>query len=115
MALMPWKIRLRDPLVAARHQPSARLVPAAQMKTEGDLGDGVHQGVVELDAAHKPLIDRPPLALVESPHLRIDEQRIVRRVELDVSAAEAGELLDLPPKDFRDRLQEVRQGRVGRA
>lgn len=67
--------------------------------------------VIELRAELDPPIGRPTPALVELPIRGIDEQRIVRGVELDVGGAETDELGDLLAKDLRDvaeeRLQRV--------
>ena len=62
-------------------------------------------------------VSTEPRALVEVAPALVEEQRVVRRVELEVGRAEAGELLDLLAQDRGDVPEEVleRRVRAGRA
>jgi hypothetical protein len=78
----------RDPLVAAARKPAAALVSPAQVKAECDAGKIPDDGVVHLDAAFQVALRAPALGFVEDARRRIEQQRIVGRVELDVGRAE---------------------------
>ena len=47
--------------------------------------------IVELDAAGEPAVEVPPSLLVEAAGLLFEEQRVLRRVELQVSGPEPDE------------------------
>ena len=74
---------LRDKVVSTLDQPTAALITPAQVKTERDLGEIRHEGVVELDTETQPLIQWPPSRFVECPGPGIEEQRIVGRIDLE--------------------------------
>ena len=86
---------LGQPVVPALDEPSAGLVPPAQMKAERDARVIADDVVVELEAELERALDRPAPALVEVSVARVGEERVVRRVELDVGRAEPHELGDL--------------------
>ena len=71
---------------------------------KGDVGKRADHGVVQLDASPQPLIGAPTLPLVEASGRWVDQQRIVRRVELDIGAAQAHQLGHLFAQDVGDRL-----------
>src|SRR5207247_8338297 len=98
---------LREPVVTARNEPAARLVPAAEVEAEGDLGMTADDDVVELEPELEPPLGRPATALVERAVVRVDEERIVRRVELDVGRAETSELVDLLSEELGNVCEEV--------
>ena len=102
-----------DRLVAARDEPARVLVAAAQVEAEGHARRGVDHRVVELDAVRQPALGRPAAGLVERAPRRVDEERVVRRVDLEVRRAEAGELADLVDEDRDDVLHERVERRVG--
>ena len=106
---------LGEPVVAALDEPAARLVAAAEVEAEGHAGMIADHVVVELEAEVEPALRRPAAALVEVPVARVDEQRIVRRVELDVGRAEPDELVDLLAQDLGHVPEERLERRVGRA
>ena len=95
--------RRRDVVVAAGHQPARVLVALAEMEAERDLGRRVDHRVVELDPVGQEPIHRPPARLVERAPSRVDQQRVVRRVELHVAAAEPRQLAHLVDQDRRPR------------
>src|SRR5918997_5799971 len=74
------------------------------------LPDGV---VVELDATGEPAVEVPPSLLVEAAGLLFEEQRVLRRVELDVGGPEPDELVNFFAQYLGDVLQETVEGRVG--
>ena len=65
-----------------------------------------HHQVVELRPELDPSIGRPASALVELAVPGIDQQRVLRGVELDVRGAQTDELHDLVAKDLRDVAEE---------
>ena len=77
------------------------------MDSEGHVRKSRHDGVVELDPAAQPLIERPASRLIKGPGLGREEQGIVRRVELDIGGAKANQLGDLIAEDCDDVGEEV--------
>ena len=69
--------------------------------------------VVELEAELEPTVGRPAAALVEVAVARVEEERVVRRVELDVACAEPNELVHLLAQDLRHVAEVLLQRRVG--
>jgi hypothetical protein len=63
----------------------------------------------------EPALGRPASALIEVAIGGIERKRIVGSVELDVSAAQAHELVDLLAQDPGDVGQEALQGWIGAA
>src|SRR5262245_3491126 len=94
-------------LIVARDEPTALLVAATEMDGEGEVGESRHDGVVELDPAAQPLIERPAARFIKGPGLGRQQQRIVRRVDLNIGGAEAKELRDLVTQDRDDVGEEV--------
>ena len=76
-----------EPSIVPFGQPPAALVATSKVKTKGHLWETAHHGVVHLNAATQPLIESPALLLVEEPSLGIEQQRIMRCIDLDVSSA----------------------------
>ena len=105
----PREEPLGEPVVAALDEPAARLVPAAEVEAERDPVVLADDEVVELEPELEPALGRPPAARVEVAVARIEEQRVVRRVELDVGGAEANELVDLLAQDLGDVAEELLQ------
>src|SRR5215831_16581791 len=91
-----------DWLIVARDEPTAFLVATTEMDGEGHVGKSRHDGVVELDPAAQPLIERPAARFIKAPGLRRQQQGIVRRVDLNIGGAEANELRDLITQDRDD-------------
>ena len=85
------------------------------MEAERNAGTLSEDDVVELEAEVKPALGRPTSALVKVAIGRIEQQRIVGSVELDVLAAQAYELIDLLAQDLGNVSQEALQGRIGAA
>src|SRR5262252_7002128 len=94
-------------LIVARDEPTALLVATTEMDGEGHVGKSRHDGVVELDPAAQPLIERPAARFIKAPGLRRQQQGIVRRVDLNIGGAEANELRDLITQDRDDVGEEV--------
>ena len=69
-------------------------------------------GVVQLEAEVEPALRRPAAALVEVAVARIEQERIVGRVQLDVGRAELDQLVDLLAQDRGHVLQERLERRV---
>ncbi len=67
-------------LVGAGDEPAAALVALAQVEGEGDAGVVAYDVVVELDAAGHPAVEGPAPLLVEPAGLRVQQERVVRRV-----------------------------------
>src|SRR5207244_7246854 len=97
---------------AALDGPSAGLVASAGVEAGRDVSVVADDVVVELETALECAFGRPPAALVEVAIPRVDEQRVVRRVELDVRCAETHELVDLLPQQLGDVGEEVLDARV---
>src|SRR6266581_2101587 len=76
-------------LIVTRDEPTAFLVATTEMDGEGHVRKSRHDGVVELDPAAQPLIERPAARFIKGPGLGREEQGIVRRVELDIGGAKA--------------------------
>ncbi len=72
------------------------------MEPEGGRPPGVDHSVVELDAVGEPTIQRPAARFVEGSPPLVDQQRIVRGVELNVGAAEPDQFPDLFAHDLDD-------------
>jgi hypothetical protein len=85
------------------------------MEAERDVGCGVDDRVVELDPAREPLLQRPASRFVEGLPDRVNQQRVMRGVELHVGASEPLQLLDLLDEDGGDVGDEVVERRVGGA
>ena len=96
----------RDVLVAAGDQPAAGLVALAEVEAGHHARAVAEHVVVELGAEAQPTARGPAAAGVEVAVALLHEQRVVRRVELDVRAAEAGELVDLGAQDLGDVAEE---------
>ena len=94
-------------LIVALDEPTAFLVASTEMDSEGHVGKSRHDGVVELDPAAQPLIERPASRFIKGPGLRREEQGIVRRVDLNIGGAEANQLRDLITEDRDDVGEEV--------
>src|SRR5215831_9468724 len=94
-------------LIVARDEPTAFLVATTEMDGEGHVGKSRHDGVVELDPAAQPLIERPASRFIKAPSRRRQQQGIVRRVDLNIGGAEAKELRDLITQDRDDVGEEV--------
>ena len=104
---------LRQPVVPALDEPSARLVSTAQVHRERDTFVLPIDEVVELEAEIEPTLRRPAPARIEVAVGRVDEQRVVRRVELNVGGAQTDELVDLLAQDLGDRAEKLLEGAVG--
>src|SRR6266702_4008633 len=100
-------------LIVAFDEPTAFLVATTEVDGEGHVGKSGHDGVVELDPAAQPLIERPASRFIKGPGLRREEQGIVRRVDLDIGGTEASQLRDLITKDRNDIGEEVLEACIG--
>src|SRR5436309_6012492 len=100
---------LREPVVPPFHEPAACLIAAAEVEAEGDARVISDDVVVELDTELEPALGRPAATFVEPAVCRIDEQRVVRCVQLDVHRAEPHELVDLLTEEFGDVGEELLQ------
>ena len=113
LGLHPGEQACGDPVVAAGDEPAARLVPAAEVHPERHARMVADDEVVELEAELQPAVGGPAAGLVELPVAGVEEEGVVRRVELDVAGAEAHELVDLLAEDLGDVSEVVLEGRVG--
>src|SRR5919106_337846 len=68
--------------------------------------------VVELYASTHPAVEVPASSLVELAGRGVKEQRVVRRVELDVGRTKPHQLLDLIAQDLRHVIEEIVEGGV---
>ncbi len=80
---------LGDGLVSSNGQPPAALVAPSEVKPKGHLRKIADDGVVHLDALLYPAIETPSLRLVEGAGFRIDQQPIMRRIDLDIGGAQS--------------------------
>ena len=71
-------------------------------------------GIIELDAEAQPLIELPPSRFVERPGLGIEEQRIVGRIDLNITGAKTHQLHHLVPQDGDHIREEALQGGINR-
>ena len=71
-----------------------------------DVDGGTDARPPTLPAA-QPLIDGPASRFVKGPGLRREEQRIVRRIDLNIGGTEANQLRDLITEDCDDVGEEV--------
>src|SRR5262249_21650590 len=101
------KTRPGNGLLVALDEPTAFLVAATEVDSEGHVSKSRHDGVVELNAPAQPLIERPALRFIKGPGLRREEQGIVRRVDLNIGGTEANELRNLITEDRDDVGEEV--------
>src|SRR5579859_204581 len=103
----------RDRLIVAFGVELALVVAAAHMESEGDSRIALDDRVVELDAAVDQLLGVAPALPVALAHGRVEKRPILRRVDLDVCAPEADELVDLAPGQVDDVGEVVVAGRIG--
>ena len=108
------KDSVRKPVVPALDEPAAGLVSPAEVEAEGDVRMIADHVVVQLETQLEPPLGRPAAALVELPVPRIDQQRVLRRVQLDVRRAEPHQLVDLLAEQLGDVLEECFEVRIGR-
>src|ERR1700674_1168517 len=85
----------RDRLLVPLGVELALVVATADVESKGDAGVALDDGVVELDAAVDQLLGVAPSLPVAFPHRRVQEGSVLRRVDLDIGAAEANQLVDL--------------------
>lgn len=83
------------------------MIATTEVNGEGHVGKSRHDGVVELDPAAQPLIERPASRLIKGPSLRREEQGIVRSVDLNIGGTEANQLGDLITEDRDDVGEEM--------
>ncbi len=83
------------------------------MEAECRGAPSVDHGVVQLNPVRQPALHRPPARLVEGAPDRVDEQRIVGSVQLDIGASQAYQLPDLLAHHLDDVGHEGVQARVG--
>src|SRR5262249_47809636 len=84
VARVGGKTRPAGAPVPASDDPPLFLFPEKEMDGEGDVEKPRHDGVVELDPAAQPLIERPAARFIKGPGLGRQQQRIVRRVDLNI-------------------------------
>src|SRR5262249_56146428 len=110
----PAKTGRAEGPVPACPEPAAELVAPAQMESEGGGPPGVDHRVVQFDPVAEPALKRPAACLVKGPPGWVDEQRVMRRVELDVAASEPDQLGYLVAQDRHHVGHERVQARIGR-
>ena len=76
-----------DRFVSSLRQPTAALIAASDVKTEGYSGEALHDGVIQLYADTEPSVETPTLTLIEAARLRIEQQAVMGRVQLNVGRA----------------------------
>src|SRR5207249_393259 len=94
--------RVRDRVVRAGGEPAASLVPPADVEAEGDARTIPDHRVVHRDAVSEPAREAPAPRLVEGPRPVVEQERVVRRVELDVERTPPDQLRDLGAQDVDD-------------
>ena len=86
------KNRRRNRLVAAFGQPATGLVPSTEVQAKGYSRRRTDHRIVELEGTVQPLLHahRAPalgrLLLVKAPSRRIDQESVMRSIDLDVGA-----------------------------
>ena len=91
-----------DTFISSLRQPTAALVAASDVKPESHIAKPVHYRVVQFDAQREPPVKTPAKVLVENARSGIEQQAIMRRVDLDVSRAEAHEFGNFLTQDADD-------------
>src|SRR5260370_166339 len=80
----------------------ALVVASADVHRERDAGMAIDDRVVQFDAAVDQLFRVAAPLTVALTHLRIEQGRVLGRIDLDVCAAQANQLFDLKPRDVDD-------------
>ena len=101
-----------DRFVTSLGEPPAALIAASEMERESDIWKSADDGIVQLDAARQPLVQTPALLFVETPCLGVEHQPVVRRIDLDVTRAQARQFLHLFAQELNDVREETIQSRV---
>src|SRR5437660_5962880 len=91
-----------DRLIVALRIELALVVAAADVQAERDPGVALDDRVVELDAAVDQLLRVAAALPVALAHLRVEQRRVLGRVDLDVRAAEPDQLVHLAPGHVHD-------------
>ena len=83
------------------------------MESESHATVPLDDRVVELDAAVDQLLGVAPPLAVALPHGGVEQRPVLRPVDLDIRAAEANQLVHLPPGEVDDVGQVSITGGVG--
>ena len=78
-----------------------------------DITQIIKSAIDEFDAGAEPALAVPAARFVERPGARVDKQRVVRRVELDVRGAETYQLCHFVAQDGTYIGKEVVEGGIG--
>ena len=78
------------------------MIAAADVDAEGDAGVAVDDRVVELDAGVEHLVGIAAALAVALANRLVEQRRVLRRVDLDVLAAQALQLGDLAPGEIHE-------------
>jgi hypothetical protein len=103
---------LRHGLVATLDEPTARLVPAAEVEPEGHPRTITDDPVVELEAQFDPPFGGPAATGIEVPVAGIEHHGVVRSIELEIRGSHALQLVGLLPDDLGHVGEEVFEGPV---
>src|ERR1700674_850513 len=103
----------RDRLVVAFGVELALVVATADVESKGHTRVALDDGVVELDTAVDQLFRVAPALPVTLAHRGVEERPVLRPVDLDIRAAEANQLLHLPPGGVDDVGQVSIPRRIG--
>ena len=87
----------RDRLIVAFGVELALVVATADVETKGHTRVVLDDRVVELDTAVDQLLRVAPPLPVALANGGVEERPVLRRVDLDICAAEANQLVHLPP------------------
>ena len=96
----------RNRFVAVFGQPTTVSVASPEVKTIGYSRCGADQGVIKLEGTLQPLLHTcrasslGRLLLVKPPSRRIDQESVVRGIDLDVGGTQAGQFCHFFAEDF---------------
>src|SRR5262245_5067314 len=76
-------------IVTTCYQPTAALIPAAQVKAKRHLRKPLHQRIFHFDAPTEPLVESPTLLLIERSGSGVKHRGVMRRIDLDVCRSQS--------------------------
>ena len=106
---------LGDEIIAAFDQPATALISPTKVKAEGYIREIRHERVVQLDTEFQPFIELPAPGLIKGAGFGIEQQGIVRRVDLDIGRAQTHQLDHFISENVDDVGEEALQGWIDTA